>query len=220
MIVAAPVPGPRFPVGSRVRVKVKHMEGHKVGEVREAALTYAYGIMFDGSDEVHKWYVESELELESASRSSRAVERISSKETTSKSTESQVRVFVHVSKVDEELGVVFGWASVTEVDGVPLVDFQKDVIPTEVLERAVYEFMLADRFDEMHTVPARGHIVESVMVTDDKLAAMFPGQPLPQGPRGWWIGVKPDPDLLEKFKRGEYRGFSIAGWAEKEGVRL
>lgn len=127
-----------------------------------------------------------------------------------------VRIAVEVAKVDAQLGVVFGWASVTEVDGQPVVDLQGDIIPTEVLERAVYEFMLADRFDEMHAVPARGHIVESVVVTDEKLAAMFPGQAIPKGPRGWWIGVKPDPDVLERFKRGEYRGFSIGGWAEKE----
>lgn len=133
---------------------------------------------------------------------------------------SNVRIAVNIAKVNEQLGIVFGWASVTEIDGQPVVDLQDDVIPTDVLEKAVYEFMLADRFDEMHEVAGRGHIVESIVITDEKLAAMFPGQPLPQGPRGWWIGVKPDPDVLEKFRRGQYRGFSIAGTAEKEVVQL
>lgn len=56
--------GPAFTVGSRVRTAgPPHMDGQYIGEVREAVLTYAYGIVFEGMEEmgVHRWYVESEL---------------------------------------------------------------------------------------------------------------------------------------------------------------
>lgn len=56
---------PAFTVGTRVEVNIDpaHMEGQTVGEVREAVLTWVYGILFDGMEDmgIHKWYVESEL---------------------------------------------------------------------------------------------------------------------------------------------------------------
>lgn len=62
--------GPTHDVGSRVRVAIDppHMAGQATGEVREAVLTYAYGIVFDGmeAEGVHHWYVESELAAEGA----------------------------------------------------------------------------------------------------------------------------------------------------------
>lgn len=57
--------GPTFPVGTRVQVAIDtpHMDGQSTGEVREAVLTWVYGIVFDGMEDmgVHHWYVESEL---------------------------------------------------------------------------------------------------------------------------------------------------------------
>ena len=54
---------PVFGVGGRVRVNgTPHMEGQDEGEVREAVLTWVYGIAFDNMPGmVHHWYVESEL---------------------------------------------------------------------------------------------------------------------------------------------------------------
>lgn len=55
--------GPAFKVGDRITViGDPHMPGQSGGEVREAVLTYVYGIVFDGMDGVHKWYIESELQ--------------------------------------------------------------------------------------------------------------------------------------------------------------
>jgi hypothetical protein len=66
-VVAAVAPqlaeGPSFTVGSRVRVLGEpHMEGQDTGEVREAVLTWTYGVLFDGMPGIHHWYIESELE--------------------------------------------------------------------------------------------------------------------------------------------------------------
>lgn len=56
---------PAFPIGKRVQVSVApHIEGHTSGEVREAVLTWVYGILFDGMEDmgIHHWYVESEIQ--------------------------------------------------------------------------------------------------------------------------------------------------------------
>lgn len=61
--------GPRFDIGARVAPTVSppHMPGQLAGEVREAVLTWVYGVLFDGMEEmgIHHWYVESELQAES-----------------------------------------------------------------------------------------------------------------------------------------------------------
>lgn len=62
---AATGTAPSFPVGSRVTTTgTPHMEGQGAGEVREAVLTYTYGVIFDGMEDmgIHHWYVESELQ--------------------------------------------------------------------------------------------------------------------------------------------------------------
>lgn len=54
----------RFKVGDRVRVSGKPHMGmkHTVGTVREVSDEVPYAVEFDGMDEVHKWYVDDELE--------------------------------------------------------------------------------------------------------------------------------------------------------------
>lgn len=55
----------KFKVGDRVRVKGEpHMKGQKTGTVEIVSDETPYGIKFDGTDMVHKWYVDSEIEAE------------------------------------------------------------------------------------------------------------------------------------------------------------
>jgi len=60
----------KFQKDARVKVKGKpHMDGHSTGVVKLIeGPTHAYGIVFDGMEDmgVHKWYVESELEPEAS----------------------------------------------------------------------------------------------------------------------------------------------------------
>lgn len=52
-------------VGNRVIVAGQpHMEGQSAGLIRQVVMGPAYGIQFDGSNEIHKWYVASEIALE------------------------------------------------------------------------------------------------------------------------------------------------------------
>ncbi|MFA6619262.1 MAG: XkdF-like putative serine protease domain-containing protein, partial [Candidatus Neomarinimicrobiota bacterium] len=84
----------------------------------------------------------------------------------------------------------------------------------------VYDFMQAPMHDEMHErlVPT-SKIVESFVVTDEKLQALFPGETIPVGKRGWWLGVYiPDPEVYAKHKAGIYTGFSITGTAQRKEV--
>lgn len=54
-----------LPVGARITVVgTPHMAGHDGGIVRQAVMGPAYGIQFDGTDEIHHWYITSEVALE------------------------------------------------------------------------------------------------------------------------------------------------------------
>lgn len=134
---------------------------------------------------------------------------------------------VAIAKVDAPLRTVFGWVLLTEVDGIPYVDKQGDIVTEDSLERAAIEFVFErGTVSIMHRrtpdgEPVKiGKVVESVVISDAKLKAM--GLPIPEsvGPRGWWVGVKflstPEADAVwERVKRGELKGFSIGG----KGVR-
>lgn len=127
-----------------------------------------------------------------------------------------------ITKSDDALGVVFGWASVVEreVDGVrkAIVDHQDDIIPGPVLERAVVEFMEDYRTSgEMHTGSANGVVVESLYLSPEKAESMgFAADVSKSVPTGWWIGVKVKPDVMKRVKDGTYKMFSIQGDADVE----
>lgn len=68
-VIEEGAPAPQFTVGERVGLTIPpHIQGHSEGTVREAVLTYAYGIVFDGMEDmgIHHWYVESELKAASS----------------------------------------------------------------------------------------------------------------------------------------------------------
>lgn len=132
----------------------------------------------------------------------------------------EFQLYIPISKMDDSIQAVFGWGSVTSVDGKPLEDLEGDIIEDYELEKAVYDFMLSPKHDEMHErLVDDSIIIESVVITDEKLGKMFPGQELPKGNRGWWLGVKIyDLQLYNKHKSGEYTGFSITGTATRKEV--
>lgn len=122
-----------------------------------------------------------------------------------------------IAKTQEDQCLVFGWASVVEKDGV-VVDAQGDIIEPDELELAVYDYVLFKReAGEMHeTVTGVGQLVESVVLTEEKQAAMG----LAKGalPIGWWVGYKVSPEVFAKVKTGEYPMMSIGGTAMRETI--
>ena len=119
-----------------------------------------------------------------------------------------------IAKLDEEQRLVFGWASIIEKDGKPVVDYQGDILSPEELENAAYNYILKSRqAGEMHEVIGVGKIVESIVFTEEKIKALG----LKKGalPIGWWIGFKVEPEVYDKVKDGTYQMFSIGG----KGIR-
>lgn len=123
------------------------------------------------------------------------------------------------TKTDDEKQMVFGWANIAiEKDGVQVVDAHADIIDLGDLESAAYEHVLEFRATGAdHVGTVKGRLVESFMVTPEKLEAM--GLAKDALPLGWWVGYKvDDPELFAKVKAGEYGMFSIQGTAEPEAV--
>jgi hypothetical protein len=124
-----------------------------------------------------------------------------------------------IQKVDEDKRLVFGWANISvTVDGKLVEDYQEDMIDPAVLEEAAYKFAELYRDGgEMHERTGTAVMVESVMLTAEKQAAM--GIPAGTLPVGWWIGFRvTDDDVWNKVKSGEYSMFSIGGTAVREEV--
>ena len=119
-----------------------------------------------------------------------------------------------VCKVSDELGLVFGWGIICKIDGEPYFDLQGDHIPEESMLRATADFMLKSRVSgDMHArdaagVPiADGNVVFSFPLTEQLAKAMN----ITSDRTGWMVAVRPSPEVLAKYKSGEYRGFSIGG---------
>lgn len=114
---------------------------------------------------------------------------------------------------DADKQLVFGWANVSvDIDGEPPLDWQGDIIPPEELEMGAYNYVLNWGTTGMEHVwdTDCGWMVESVMFTKEKMAAMG----IPEGiiPEGWWIGFYiPDPAVYKKVKDGDFEMFSIQG---------
>lgn len=121
---------------------------------------------------------------------------------------------VYKARDDEQL--VSGWANVAlDTDGNAPLDWQDDIIAPETLEKAAINFMLDYRGSgEMHKGFSKGTVVESIVFTKEKQAAIG----IPEGvvPEGWFITVKVhDPEVFAKVKDGTYRMFSIQGTAKR-----
>lgn len=116
-----------------------------------------------------------------------------------------------IGKSDEELRMVYGWASqIEDGEGNIVVDSQGDVIQLKTLMDAAHGFMKEARnAGTMHEkTRGVGTVVESLIVTPDIRKALG----MPEGPVGWFIGMKVDDDeAWEGVKSGKYKAFSVGG---------
>lgn len=132
---------------------------------------------------------------------------------------------LRVAKIDEELGLVFGWAIVCKVDGEDYYDLNIDRdtrervpehIPEGAMLKAATEFMQTARpGNEMHTGPDRGSYVFAFPMTTDIAKSLG----IETRNTGLIVAYKPPPDVLAKFKNGTYRGFSIEGITRPNGTK-
>lgn len=140
----------------------------------------------------------------------------------------EINVVGEFAKLDEDKRQVFGWASIVEKNGEPVIDRQGDYISIDELEKAAYDYVLDSRVGgEMHqkalttelnkSGPKQiGTMIESFVITKEKIAKMG----LPEDtPTGWWIGFHVDDDKTwGKVKKGLYTGFSIHGVGSRKKV--
>ena len=129
-----------------------------------------------------------------------------------------------VIKFDNDQKLVFGWANIIkDADGETYIDTQGDFIDDIAeLEKSAYDYVLHSRNGaEMHVNQNVARVVESFVVTPDKLEALGLVAKSDVIPAGWWIGFKVDDDSVwGKIKDGSYTGFSVHGKGQREIVDM
>lgn len=125
-------------------------------------------------------------------------------------TDDVVKAYGEVTKVDAELGLVFGFAIVCKQDGEEYFDTQGDHIPEDAMLAAAADFMENSRVaKDMHAGDQIGGVTFAFPLTEDIAKAMGLGE---VAKTGLMIAMKPDDEeVLNKFRLGEYTGFSIGG---------
>jgi len=119
-----------------------------------------------------------------------------------------------ILKVDESLGLVFGFAIVCKEDGESYFDLQGDHIPEGVMLKGSLDFAKNSRVaKEMHKGEQIGDITFMFPLTTEIAASLG----IVTKHTGLLIAMQPDStEVLRKFKDGEYTGFSIGGNAVNE----
>jgi hypothetical protein len=114
-----------------------------------------------------------------------------------------------IVKADNDLGLVFGWASVSGVNGREFIDLQGDIVPQDEMLKASTEFMADARLARvMHQPGGIGEVLHSMPLTDQIKTAFNIRCPI----SGWMIAMKiHDPAVLEAVRAGRLSGFSIGG---------
>lgn len=114
-----------------------------------------------------------------------------------------------VLKAVPKLGLVFGWAIISKVNGKEYYDTQGDHIPEESMLEAAAEFMESNRTMKfMHRGVKKGTVIFAWPLTEDTARAMK----LKTNTTGLMIAVKPDsPSIFEDIQEGRITGFSIGG---------
>lgn len=121
-----------------------------------------------------------------------------------------------VTKAEPDRQMLFGWASVSSVNGVEIIDKQGDIVPIEELEKAAYDFTLYSRqHGDMHERVGTGRLVESMVFTPEKAAVgLVAKNQNGEQMFGWWVAFKvDDPDVWAMAKAGKLPEFSIGGKA-------
>jgi hypothetical protein len=125
-----------------------------------------------------------------------------------------------VAKVDDSLGLVFGWAIVCKVNGEDYYDLNVDYagehegervpehIPEPTMVKAAVDFVgKGAAGNEMHDGPDVGQYVFVFPMTTEIAKAMG----MTTEKTGLMVAYKPPAGVLQKFKDGTYTGFSIEG---------
>lgn len=118
-----------------------------------------------------------------------------------------------VRKIDTDKRLVYGWASVVEVNGEPVIDHHGDIISEAEIVKAAHEFMRSYREGKyMHSGGQVAEYVESMVFTHDVQKALG----IDLGRVGWFVGAKVlDDEVWKDLKSGKLKMFSIGGTANR-----
>jgi len=119
-----------------------------------------------------------------------------------------------VGKVNKKLGLVFGYAIVSKINGEDYYDLHGDHIPEDSMLKASMEFMKSYRVSgDMHQRDGDGNPVQ-----DGNVVFAFPmtkeiadSLNITVEKTGLLVAIQPSAEVLAKFETGEYTGFSIGG---------
>ena len=126
----------------------------------------------------------------------------------------EVSIDVQVKKVHEDLGVVIGYAIVCKVRGedgklAEYFDLQDEAVVEDGVVEAALEFAMAGGHGKvMHKGEAFPGAFPFVFPLTEEIAKALDIDPQKTG---LLVGMKPPPEVLAKFKSGEFSGFSIGG---------
>lgn len=128
---------------------------------------------------------------------------------------------IDIKKAEPDQQMIFGWASISSVNGQDIIDKQGDIVPVEELEKAAYDFTLYSRtHGEMHENIGTGRMVESMVFTPEKAAlGVVAKNEKGEALMGWWVGFKVEnPQTWADAKGGKLPEFSIGGRATPHSV--
>jgi len=121
-----------------------------------------------------------------------------------------------ILKVDESLGLVFGFAIICKEEGEDHFDHQADHIPESVMLKGSLDFAKSGRVaKEMHEGDQIGDITFMFPLTTEIASSLD----IVTKRTGLLIAMQPEStEVLQKFASGEYTGFSIGGTAVNEAL--
>ena len=136
----------------------------------------------------------------------------------------KIEIRTEILKVDDELGLVFGWGFICTEGGEDHHDTQEDNIPVGEMLKATADFMRDSRvMDANHQREQTGDVVFAMPMTKQIASAYNMDLPKNDDGRdveGFMMCVKPHSDEeLQKFKNGTYTGFSLDGEARRVPVQ-
>lgn len=173
--------------------------GSDLGEVKRGQTSYV-----DGHS--HDWIMDEagNIEIAHAQGHAHGIGAVVMKHRMTKNFECKV------AKVDNSLGLVFGYAIVCMKNGERYFDLQDEHVPEGVMLEMAADFMKNSREARaMHGEDAIGEVVFAFPLTTEVAKALD----IEAEQTGLLIGMAPNAESLKKFDDGEFTGFSIGGYA-------
>lgn len=128
----------------------------------------------------------------------------------------EVKATFKVAKTDDALGLVFGWAFASSLDGgaTPHTDLQWDQVDDDFLKAAMEFIEGGGATDVMHDGAQDGRVVFAFPLLPDICKALG----IASKTLGLAVAIKPSAETFKRFQSGELAAFSIAGLGERTPV--